>query len=51
MHVLVATDGSPQSLVAARRLMSSADPAALLGVAAVRERLRPSTGRVPTLVR
>ena len=29
MHVVVATDGSTQSLVAARQLMSFADPARL----------------------
>ena len=32
MHVIVATDGSPQSLAAARHLTSFADPAKITGL-------------------
>jgi nucleotide-binding universal stress UspA family protein len=35
MHVVVATDGSPQSLAAARHLVSFADPAKITGVSVV----------------
>ena len=35
MHVVVATDGSPQSLAAARHLISFADPAKIAGVSVV----------------
>jgi nucleotide-binding universal stress UspA family protein len=35
MHVVVATDGSPQSLAAARHLTSFADPAKITGVTVV----------------
>jgi nucleotide-binding universal stress UspA family protein len=35
MHVVVATDGSPQSLAAARHLTSFADPAKITGVSVV----------------
>ncbi len=35
MHVIVATDGSPQSLAAARHLTSFADPAKITGVSVV----------------
>src|SRR3712207_7003985 len=35
MHVVVATDGSPQSLAAARHLTSFADPAKITGISVV----------------
>ncbi len=35
MHVIVATDGSPQSLTAAHHLMSFADPAKITGISVV----------------
>ena len=35
MHVVVATDGSPQSLAAARHLTSFADPAKITGITVV----------------
>ena len=35
MHVIVATDGSPQSLAAARHLTSFADPAKITGISVV----------------
>ncbi len=35
MHVVVATDGSPQSLAAARHLTSFADPAKISGISVV----------------